>query len=240
MLPGTERGQEIPIAEPIADEAGLPRKTILSWVNTVLQDCEQVADEAQKTSPGRTSRGPRRRTKGIGIKQTPEKHFAEENLVHQVSEVGQVSVDHAESASSIEEDASATTDSSFSEESISDQDDAVHAAAFSLHSDARDLICACANAFVKYIATEANKARNDDQRRTITPKHILTALERLGLEMYVPALESLVERVEGEQVERQRKKTGRARFEHTGLSMEELKRQQAELLAAAREQTLWP
>lgn len=105
-------------------------------------------------------------------------------------------------------------------------------------SDARDLYQACANEFVHMVSEEANVSCDAEQRRTITPDHLFAALERLGFGEYVERLRPLLKDVKQEQQERCRKKGGRARFEHTGLSMEELKRQQAELFEAAREQPL--
>ena len=104
--------------------------------------------------------------------------------------------------------------------------------------DARDLFCASVNAFLQRVAGEATLACDAERRRTMTPEHLFLALERVGYGDYAQRLRPLAESVKHEQQERYRKKNVRARFEHTGLSMEELKRQQAELLAAARDQPL--
>ncbi|KAK4537340.1 hypothetical protein CDCA_CDCA12G3365 [Cyanidium caldarium] len=104
--------------------------------------------------------------------------------------------------------------------------------------EARDLFCASVNAFLQRVAGEATLACDAERRRTMTPEHLFLALERVGYGDYAQRLRPLAESVKHEQQERYRKKNVRARFEHTGLSMEELKRQQAELLAAARDQPL--
>ncbi|KAF6001654.1 Down-regulator of transcription 1 [Cyanidiococcus yangmingshanensis] len=240
MFPAGEHETQGRMAEALTEEAGLPRKTILSWVSTVLQESEQHADVGQRIVFDQATRGSRRAPERNDCS-GPEARGETPNATRDAINEEQTPDEDARGLCSKEDDVSSTGNSSFSEDSVaSDAEATLLPMVRSLHPDARDLVCACANAFVRHIAIEANRARSDDRRRTIFPKHVLIALERLGLETYVPALEPLIERVEDEQVERQRKKTGRARFEHTGLSMEELKRQQAELLAAAREQTLWP
>jgi hypothetical protein len=241
--PGSSAGGQS--MEASLDEAGLPRKTVLACVQAVLQEggLSSSAEQQPHSAPS-VSSSPSRVEHAMVTEGRPRdaitaQNSAREHVKREAStEETQLGATSPATLQLTEETACSNMDAECSKDESLPQNGPEPA--LTLHPDARDLICACANTFVRSIAVEANKAKARDQKRTIFSKHILAALEQMGLEAYVPVLQPLLERVEDEQVERQRRKTGRARFEHTGLSIEELKRQQAELLAAAREQALWP
>jgi down-regulator of transcription 1 len=47
-------------------------------------------------------------------------------------------------------------------------------------AETRDLISACCTEFIHLVASEANDICEKQQRKTITPEHVVEALESLG------------------------------------------------------------
>lgn len=94
------------------------------------------------------------------------------------------------------------------------------------------LLNSCAE-FVHIVATEANEMCEREQKKTVTHEHVYAALRSLGYGAYVEECSnSYTEHVEQTKLRPSRQD----KFEESGLSMDELGRQQQELFDVARQQ----
>ncbi|KZW04334.1 histone-fold-containing protein [Exidia glandulosa HHB12029] len=101
----------------------------------------------------------------------------------------------------------------------------------SVAKDTRDLIIECCVEFIHLIASDANEICEGESKKTIAPEHIISSLKRLGFEDYVSEVQEVLKDHKQQQKEREKKTT---KFEQSGLTEEELARQQEELFAASR------
>ncbi|KAK6347765.1 negative cofactor 2 transcription regulator complex subunit ncb2 [Orbilia javanica] len=98
--------------------------------------------------------------------------------------------------------------------------------------DARDLLIECCVEFITLISSEANEIAEKEAKKTIASEHVVRALNDLGFNEYVEDVqETALEHKESQKVTREKKQT---KFEASGLSAEELLRQQEELFGSAR------
>ena len=81
------------------------------------------------------------------------------------------------------------------------------------------------------LATEANEICNKQNKKTITAPHIIESLRKLGYESYIEKAQEVLEehKVEQEKTNKQTKK-----FNTSGLSQEELLKEQQRLFNQAR------
>jgi hypothetical protein len=87
--------------------------------------------------------------------------------------------------------------------------------------------------FIHLIASEANEVCEKQSKKTISPEHVLEALKVLGFDAYIEEVE--VEYREHQAQTRGKERTkGATKLEASGLSEEELLRQQEELFERAR------
>ncbi|XP_071948363.1 protein Dr1-like [Antedon mediterranea] len=100
-------------------------------------------------------------------------------------------------------------------------------------NDARELILNCCTEFIHLIASEANEVCNKQTKKTISPDHVLSALERLGYAAYLDDCRSVLQECKTEAVRRRKKSH---RLENLGIPEEELLRQQEALFEEARRQ----
>lgn len=100
-----------------------------------------------------------------------------------------------------------------------------------LAQEARELILNCCNEFIHLISSEANEICNRQQKKTISPEHIVAALDSLGFSDYKVEAEAVLK--DCKQVAKQRRR-GSTRLENLGIPEEELLRQQQELFAQAK------
>ncbi|KAL5012345.1 hypothetical protein ScPMuIL_010896 [Solemya velum] len=98
-------------------------------------------------------------------------------------------------------------------------------------NDARELILNCCTEFIHLISSEANEICNKQHKKTISPEHVLGALESLGFGGYKEDAMAVLE--EAKQVAA-KKRTKRSRLENLGIPEAELLRQQQELFEKAR------
>ncbi|GJD07390.1 Protein Dr1 [Galdieria sulphuraria] len=106
-----------------------------------------------------------------------------------------------------------------------------------LSSDAKELLVGFCSEFVQLISSHANQLCEKESKRVISPEHILQSLEELGFGDYCQEVKQVYE--EFLEIEKRRSKTSWTRMtERTGLTEEELIRQQEELFAKARENPL--
>lgn len=108
-----------------------------------------------------------------------------------------------------------------------------HSLGVRLTADTRDLIANCCSEFVQLLSSEANEICEKDNKKTISPDHILRALETLGLQSYLPEVKSEYERVRNEEKGRAGGKAKRDKKKKPD-DVEELMRQQELLFAMAR------
>ena len=99
-------------------------------------------------------------------------------------------------------------------------------------TEARELILNCCTEFIHLVSSEANDICNNQQKKTINAEHVLLALEKLGYGDFRKDAEDALAECKEVAAKRKRQNT---RLEHLGISQEELRRQQQELFAKARE-----
>jgi len=98
--------------------------------------------------------------------------------------------------------------------------------------DARDLLIECCVEFITLISSEANEIAEKEAKKTIASEHVVRALNDLGFNEYIEDVqETAHEHKETQKVTREKKQT---KFEASGLTQEELLRQQEELFGSAR------
>uniref|UniRef100_A0A8C2LPL3 Protein Dr1 n=1 Tax=Cricetulus griseus TaxID=10029 RepID=A0A8C2LPL3_CRIGR len=91
--------------------------------------------------------------------------------------------------------------------------------------DARELVVNCCTEFIHFMSSEANEICNKSEKKTISPEHVIQALESLDFGSYISEVK------ECKTVER-----SQFSFGELGIPEEELLRQQQELFAKARQQ----
>jgi histone H3/H4 len=97
--------------------------------------------------------------------------------------------------------------------------------------DARDLLIDCCVEFITLISSEANDIAEREAKKTIASEHVVRALKDLGFEEYVDQIQEVAHEHREHQKSREKKQT---KLEQSGLSQEELLRQQEELFGNAR------
>ncbi|XP_002164404.3 protein Dr1 isoform X1 [Hydra vulgaris] len=97
-------------------------------------------------------------------------------------------------------------------------------------NDARELVLNCCTEFIHLIASEANEICNKQTKKTISPEHVIAALESLGFQSYIQDVEGVYQQFKTQA--QTRKKNNK--LKNLGVSEEELLRQQQALIAQAR------
>lgn len=100
-------------------------------------------------------------------------------------------------------------------------------------NDARELILNCCTEFIHLVSTEANEICNKQFKKTISPEHVLAALDSLGFGAYKEDATVVLKEAKAVAA---RKRRGSSRLENLGIPEEELLRQQQELFAQARQE----
>jgi len=99
-------------------------------------------------------------------------------------------------------------------------------------NEARELVLSCCTEFIHLVSSESNEVCNQQQKKTISADHVLSALNRLGFGDFVKEAEEVLSECKESAAKRRRQST---RLENLGIPEEELLRQQQELFARARE-----
>ncbi|XP_010005065.1 PREDICTED: protein Dr1 [Chaetura pelagica] len=102
-------------------------------------------------------------------------------------------------------------------------------------NDARELVVNCCTEFIHLISSEANEICNKSEKKTISPEHVIQALESLGFGSYISEVKEVLQ--ECKTVALKRRKAS-SRLENLGIPEEELLRQQQELFAKVSEAIL--
>ncbi|XP_074654264.1 protein Dr1-like [Tubulanus polymorphus] len=100
-------------------------------------------------------------------------------------------------------------------------------------NEARELILNCCTEFIHLISSEANELCNGQNKKTISPDHILGALDRLGFASYREEAQAVMVEAKAVAAKKRRAST---RLENLGIPEEELLRQQQELFDRARQE----
>lgn len=100
-------------------------------------------------------------------------------------------------------------------------------------NDARELILNCCTEFIHLVSSEANEACVKQNKKTISPDHILSALDNLGFGAYKSEAKAVLKEAKAVAAKKRR---GSTRLEHLGIPEEELLRQQQELFEKARQE----
>lgn len=86
------------------------------------------------------------------------------------------------------------------------------------------------------VSSEANEICEKSSRKTISPEHIFESLTSLGFDNYVSEAKKAFEEFSEETTEKAKKaKSARKKWDETGMSAEELLKEQEELFRKARE-----
>ncbi|KAI9875282.1 MAG: hypothetical protein M1830_008660 [Pleopsidium flavum] len=96
--------------------------------------------------------------------------------------------------------------------------------------DARDLLIECCVEFITLISSEANDIAEKEAKKTIACDHVEKALRELGFDEYVQEVLDVASEHK-EQLKTREKK--QSKLEQSGLSEEELLKQQQELFRSA-------
>ncbi|KAL7412595.1 histone-fold-containing protein [Mrakia frigida] len=99
--------------------------------------------------------------------------------------------------------------------------------------DSREVITACCIEFIHLISSEANDACEKDQKKTIAPEHVVSALKALGFDTYIEEVEGVLDEHK-EHVKVRISKQSTASNKNNGMSTEELLAQQELLFAKSR------
>lgn len=103
-----------------------------------------------------------------------------------------------------------------------------------LTMDTRELIADCCSEFVQLLSSEANDICERDQKKTITPEHLLRALQQLGFERYFREVAEDYQKTKAEDRGGKREKARKDR-KKGNVPTEELLALQEALFAKARE-----
>jgi len=97
-------------------------------------------------------------------------------------------------------------------------------------SETQKLIMQCCMEFLKLVSYESNEVCRENNKKMISPEHVVTALEKLGFSDYVPEVKQVWEELKKEAA-KPKKATP---YEESGLSPEELLQRQRALFANAK------
>jgi len=99
-------------------------------------------------------------------------------------------------------------------------------------NEARELVLSCCTEFIHLVSSESNEICNQQQKKTISAEHVLLSLHKLGFPDFVKDAEEVLSECKETAAKKRRQST---RLENLGTPLEELLRQQQELIAEARQ-----
>lgn len=100
-------------------------------------------------------------------------------------------------------------------------------------NNSRELLLNCCTEFILLLSSQANEICEKHQKKTILPDHVMEALKELGFGNYVPEVKDVLSNFKIQLSTRNR---GVKKLDKSGISEEELIRQQQALFAEARQQ----
>lgn len=101
-----------------------------------------------------------------------------------------------------------------------------------ISKEAREAITECSIEFIMILSTQLNDIAEKEAKKTIASDHVVKALEELGFHNYL----EIINRILGEHKELLKGKVKKNnKFQNSGLTEEELLRQQEELFKKSRD-----
>ena len=100
-------------------------------------------------------------------------------------------------------------------------------------NDARELILNCCTEFIHLVSSEANDICVKGNKKTISPDHVVAALDSLGFGEYKHEAQSVLKEAKAVAAKKRR---GSSRLENLGIPEEELLKQQQALFEKARQE----
>lgn len=101
-----------------------------------------------------------------------------------------------------------------------------------ISKEAREAITECSIEFIMILSTQLNDIAEKEAKKTIASDHVVKALEELGFHNYL----EIINRILGEHKELLKgKEKKNNKFQNSGLTEEELLRQQEELFKKSRD-----
>ncbi|GME98997.1 unnamed protein product [[Candida] boidinii] len=97
--------------------------------------------------------------------------------------------------------------------------------------DSREALIECCIEFLMMLSTESNDIADRELKKTISTDHVMKAVDELGFGEYLPSLTKVLKDFKETNKIRERKNN---KLQNSGLSEEELLRQQEELFKASR------
>ncbi|GME98354.1 hypothetical protein B5S31_g5778 [[Candida] boidinii] len=97
--------------------------------------------------------------------------------------------------------------------------------------DSREALIECCIEFLMMLSTESNDIADRELKKTISTDHVMKAVDELGFGEYLPSLNKVLKDFKETNKIRERKNN---KLQNSGLSEEELLRQQEELFKASR------
>mmetsp|Transcript_39624 Transcript_39624/g.86344 ORF Transcript_39624/g.86344 Transcript_39624/m.86344 type:complete len:130 (+) Transcript_39624:381-770(+) len=104
---------------------------------------------------------------------------------------------------------------------------------FRMTSEVRDLFVECCTEFINLVSSEANEISTKEDKKTISPEHVMNALTALGFDRYLTECQACLAQHKQDSKEGPRQNLKRARSD-MGMSEEEAIAAQQALFAAAR------
>ncbi|KAJ9049592.1 negative cofactor 2 transcription regulator complex subunit ncb2 [Entomophthora muscae] len=98
--------------------------------------------------------------------------------------------------------------------------------------ETREILIECCVEFIHLLASEANDVCEKESKKTIAAEHVISALQSLGFDEYIPHIQAVFHDHKNTMKIRDRKSS---RLENSGLTEEELLKSQEELFAKARQ-----
>ncbi len=98
--------------------------------------------------------------------------------------------------------------------------------------ETKELIGECCIEFIHLLSSESTEICEKENKKTMMGEHVISALNALGFESFVPLVQETLEEHSKSLKDRERKSF---KLENSGLTPEELLKSQEELFARARE-----
>ncbi|CCD23791.1 negative cofactor 2 transcription regulator complex subunit NCB2 NDAI_0C01300 [Naumovozyma dairenensis CBS 421] len=101
----------------------------------------------------------------------------------------------------------------------------------SFGKEGREIIIQSGVEFIMILSSMASEMAENEAKKTIAPEHVIKALEELEFNEFIPFLEQVLVEFKGSQKVKEKRDS---KFKKSGLSEEELLRQQEELFRKSR------
>ena len=102
---------------------------------------------------------------------------------------------------------------------------------YTFSKEARDMIIKSGIEFIMILSSMASEMAEQESKKTIAPEHVIKALEELEYFEFIPFLNKILVEFKGSMKVKEKKDS---KFKKSGLSEEELLRQQEELFRQSR------